>query len=258
MFLLKSNSNKIEITRLTTRKWRIIKVLLTQDSPRVWVTQVLSINCMTQLLLGLGLDLVLFASSTNVELGPWFAKVCYSVLKCFAIFYKWKVKNHENLHFKDKMTVRLRFVFRDYKFNSLQIFAAYSKTRLFNKSIGLVYYIRMDKANESWFKRDIVCENNFFWLIVFEKQLTLFISSDVSIYFFWKKKKKKKNFFGEAISEVTAIVKWQKEMNFWNLALLLKLLFLTWCNAWDTFCWLCHQDLFDLCIKPSPPISSIM
>ena len=49
------------ITCLTTQKWAIIKVLVTQDSPRGRVTWVQSINCITQLLLGLGLDLVLLA-----------------------------------------------------------------------------------------------------------------------------------------------------------------------------------------------------
>ena len=67
------------ITRLTTRKWPIIKVLLTRDSPRGWVTWVWSITFMTQLLLSLGRDLVLFASLTNVESGPRFAEVCTGV-----------------------------------------------------------------------------------------------------------------------------------------------------------------------------------
>ena len=38
-----------------------------------------SINFTTQLLLGLGLDLVLLASSTNVQSGPRFAKICSDV-----------------------------------------------------------------------------------------------------------------------------------------------------------------------------------
>ena len=57
-------------------KWPIVKVLLARDSPWGRVTQVQSINFMTGLCLGLGLDLVLFASLTIVESGPQFTKVC--------------------------------------------------------------------------------------------------------------------------------------------------------------------------------------
>ena len=45
--------------------------------PRLRVTGVRTINFMTWLCLGLGLDHVLFASSTNVESGPRFAKICW-------------------------------------------------------------------------------------------------------------------------------------------------------------------------------------
>ena len=57
-----------------------IKVLLTRDSPRGQVTRVQSINFMTWLLLGLGLDLELLALSANVESWPWFAEVWHQGL----------------------------------------------------------------------------------------------------------------------------------------------------------------------------------
>ena len=52
-------------------------ILLIRDSPRDEVTRVRSINFMTEaeLLLGFGLNLALFASLTNVDSGPRFAKV---------------------------------------------------------------------------------------------------------------------------------------------------------------------------------------
>ena len=55
------------MTQRKAQKWPIIKVLMTRDSPRGQVTRVRSINFMTLILLGLGLDLELFALSTNVE-----------------------------------------------------------------------------------------------------------------------------------------------------------------------------------------------
>ena len=67
------------ITRLTIQKWLIIKVFLTRDSSRGRVTWVWSITFMTQLLLSLGLDIVLFASSKNFESGPRFPGVCTGV-----------------------------------------------------------------------------------------------------------------------------------------------------------------------------------
>ena len=61
-----------------------VKVLVTRDLPRGLVTQVWSINFTTQLLLGLGFDLVLLASSMNIELGPWFAQSLLQV--CLSLF----------------------------------------------------------------------------------------------------------------------------------------------------------------------------
>ena len=47
----------------------------TRPTPRAQVTQVQSINFLTWVQLGLGLNFVLLASSTIAELWPWFAQV---------------------------------------------------------------------------------------------------------------------------------------------------------------------------------------
>ena len=67
-------------TRLITRKWLSFNLY----SPR-YLTQPQSINFMTPLWLGLGYRALVFASKTNLNLGPQFAKVWWRNIPFYRI-----------------------------------------------------------------------------------------------------------------------------------------------------------------------------
>ena len=79
-FKYQVNSGLMTQLKQCSNTFEIDKYLPRGRVTQIWVTQIRSINFMTRLCLGLELDLVLFASRTNLQLGHSFAEIWFEVV----------------------------------------------------------------------------------------------------------------------------------------------------------------------------------